>query len=81
MAIQSIQVLGSGCPTCKKMAQRAERIAQELQLGVEVEYISDVSEIIKRGIMSSPVLLVNDQVALTGDIREEEIRKALQKEY
>ena len=51
-----IQVLGSGCATCKKLFELTKNAVDELGLGVEVEYITDVQKIIDMGLMSSPVL-------------------------
>jgi len=38
-----IQVLGSGCPTCKKLFETTKKIASELGIDAEVEYVDDVS--------------------------------------
>ena len=61
-----IQVLGSGCPTCKKLFELTKQAAKELDLKDEVEYSTDVSKIIEMGIMSSPVLAVNGKPVMTG---------------
>ena len=61
-----IQVLGSGCPTCKKLYELTQKAVKELNLTDEVEYITDVSKIIEMGIMSSPVLAVNGKAVMTG---------------
>lgn len=62
----NIQVLGSGCPTCKKLFEITKQAAKELDLKDEVEYITDVSKIIEMGIMSSPVLAVNSKPVMIG---------------
>jgi len=61
-----IQVLGSGCPTCKKLYELTKEAVAELDLKTEVEYITDVSKIIEMGVMSSPVLAVNGKAVLVG---------------
>lgn len=61
-----IQVLGSGCAKCKKLFELTKQAAAELELKAEVEYITDVSKIIEMGVMSSPVLAVDDKPALVG---------------
>lgn len=66
MKKQSIQVLGSGCPNCKQLFKTVQKIAAELKIEAEVEYITDVSEMIKMGIMTSPVLAINEKSVLTG---------------
>ncbi|MCD4694464.1 thioredoxin family protein [bacterium] len=70
-----IQVLGSGCPTCKQLLETTRKVVEDLKINADVEYITDVSKMIKMGIMTSPVLAVDGKVVLTGGGRsEEEIR-------
>lgn len=79
MEIKSIQVLGSGCPTCKQLFEVTKKIANDLNLNTEVEYVTDVSKIIEMGVMTSPVLAINNRAVLIGGGRsEEEIKQALQ---
>ncbi len=62
----NIQVLGSGCPTCKKLHEITKQAVKELNLSVEVDYITDVTKIIEMGVMSSPVLAVNGKPVMVG---------------
>lgn len=66
--IKSIQVLGSGCPTCKKLFELTKQAVAELGLDLEVEYITDIQKIIGLGVMSSPVLAINGQAVLAGQL-------------
>ena len=61
-----IQVIGSGCPTCKKLYEITQKAVRELDLSDEVEYSTDVSKIIEMGVMSSPVLAVNGKPVMVG---------------
>jgi len=72
-----IQVLGSGCPTCKKMFEQTQEAVKQLHLETEVEYSTDVAKIIEMGLMSSPVLAVNGQPIMVGSGDVEQIKKAL----
>jgi small redox-active disulfide protein 2 len=77
-----IQVLGSGCPTCQKLHQVVLKAAKELGLEKEVEYLSGsdgVAKIIELGAMSSPVLVVDDRIVMTGFNGDLEKIKALLK--
>ena len=68
-----IQVLGSGCPTCKKLYEATQQAAHEIGLPDEVEYITDVSKMVEMGVMSSPVLAINGEPVMTGrvpDVKE-----------
>lgn len=64
-----IQVLGSGCPTCHKLFDLTQKAVDELSLNVTVDYLTGnegIQKIIELGSMSSPVLTINDQIAMTG---------------
>ena len=68
-----IQVLGSGCPTCKKLFELTKQAVEELGLKIEVEYITDIQKIVQMGVMSSPVLAIDGKPAITGflpDVRK-----------
>jgi small redox-active disulfide protein 2 len=66
--IKSIQVLGSGCPTCKKLFESTVKAVKELNLGIEVEYNNDIQKIMDLGVMSSPVIAVNGKAVLAGQL-------------
>ena len=66
--INNIQVLGSGCPTCKKLFELTQKAVAELDLKIEVQYVTDIQKIIELGVMSSPVLTINGKVALAGQL-------------
>lgn len=64
-----IQVLGTGCPTCKKLYEITKKAVTEMGLKDKVEYLSGVEgmqALIEKGVMSSPVLAVDDKVVMTG---------------
>ena len=75
-----IQVLGSGCPTCKKLFELTKQAVNELELKTEVEYIADIQKIIEMGIMSSPVLAINGKPAIAGFLPNmEKIKETIKK--
>lgn len=79
MKKQSIQVLGSGCQTCKRLLETTKKIAKELNIDTEIEYITDISKMIEMGVMASPVLAINGKPVLTGGGKSEsDIKQALQ---
>jgi small redox-active disulfide protein 2 len=64
-----IQVLGSGCPTCKKLHEIAQKAVDEMGLKTQVEYITGnegMKKIVELGAMSSPLLVVNGEIAMLG---------------
>ena len=72
-----IQVLGSGCATCKKLFELTKKAAEELDLKTEVEYVTDIQKIVAMGLMSSPVLAVNGKPILMGRVPDVEKIKEL----
>lgn len=77
--IVKIQVLGSGCPTCKKLFELTQQAVRELQINTEVEYITNIQKIIEMGLLSSPVLVINGKPVLVGSLTNmEEIKKLIE---
>ena len=75
-----IQVLGSGCPTCKKLFELTKQAVEELDLKTEVEYITDIQKIVEMGVMSSPVLAIDGKPAIAGFLPDvEKIKDTIKK--
>ena len=66
--IKTIQVLGTGCPTCKKLFESTKEAVKELGLDVVVEYVNDIQKMLSLGVMSSPVLAIDGQAVLSGQV-------------
>ncbi len=66
--MKSIQILGTGCPKCKKLAEAAETAAKELGIEYEIEKITEIDEIMKSGVMMTPGLVVDGEVKVTGKV-------------
>lgn len=62
----NIKVLGIGCPTCKQLHESVLKAVAELKLEAQVEYINDIQAMLDLGVMSSPVLVVNDVPVAVG---------------
>lgn len=63
-----IQILGTGCPKCKKLAENAEAAAQALGIEYEIEKVTDITEIMKLGVMMTPALVVGGDVKSAGNV-------------
>ena len=73
-----IQILGTGCPKCKKLAATAETAVRELGLDAEVVKITDIMEITSFGVMMTPALAVDGEVKLVGRLPSiEELKELL----
>ena len=63
-----IRVLGPGCARCQKLYENATEAVAEMGLDAHVEKIDDVAEIVRRGIMATPALVVDEELVLAGQV-------------
>ena len=78
--ISSIKVLGSGCKFCRELLENAQRAVKDVNLNIEVEYVTDMEKVMTYGVMSMPALVVNEKVAAMGKVlKPREIEDILQK--
>ena len=74
-----IQVLGTGCPKCKQLAENAEAAASQLGLDHELEKVTKINDIMAFGVMVTPALAIDGQVKSTGKVLTvDEIKAMLQ---
>ena len=66
--MKKIQILGTGCPKCKKLAENAEAAAKDLSGEFEIEKVTQINEIMKFGVMVTPALAVDGQVKVVGKV-------------
>lgn len=71
-----IKILGSGCPNCQTLEEKAKKAVEELGLeNAEIEHIHDITKITEYGVMSTPAIVIDEQVKASGRIPEvEEIK-------
>jgi small redox-active disulfide protein 2 len=78
-----IEVLGSGCPTCRKLYEITKKAAEELGIKEKVEYISGqkgIERLIELGAMSSPAIAVDNKIVFVGYTPDiERIKKLLRR--
>jgi small redox-active disulfide protein 2 len=76
--MKKIQILGTGCPKCKKLAECAEAAAKELGIEYEIEKVTKISDIMKFGVMVTPALVVDGDVKSAGGVMSlDEMKKKL----
>jgi small redox-active disulfide protein 2 len=76
--MKKIQILGTGCPKCTKLAENAEAAAKALGLEFEIAKVTDIAEIMTFGVMVTPALAVDAQVKVVGKVpSSEEIQRLL----
>ncbi len=75
--MKRIQILGTGCPKCKKLAENAEAAAEALGVEYTLEKVTDINEIMKFGVMMTPALAVDGVVKVVGKVPAPEAIQAL----
>ena len=63
-----IKVLGSGCANCQTLEKRTNQAVNLLGMDAEIEKVTDYAAIAAYGIMSTPALVIDDQVVLIGRV-------------
>ncbi|MHC4326611.1 MAG: thioredoxin family protein [Planctomycetota bacterium] len=66
--MRKIQILGPGCPKCRKLAENARVAVEQLEHDFEIEKVTDINEIMKFGVMITPALVVDGQVKTVGKV-------------
>ena len=74
---KTIQILGTGCPKCKKLAENAEEAAKALGIEYELVKITDLNDIARMGAMMTPGLAVDGELKSSGKLLSPEEIQAL----
>ncbi len=78
--INSVKVLGTGCQSCHALFENAKEAVKNMQLTLEVEYVTEMPRIIEYGVMSVPALVINEKVVSMGKVlKSQEIEQILSK--
>lgn len=64
----AIKVVGSGCPSCQKLAALCQEIVDENKLEAEIEKVTEMEKFAELGIMITPGLLLNEVIVASGKI-------------
>ena len=68
--MKKIQILGTGCPKCRKLAENAEQAAKALGIEYELMKVTAIDEIMKFGVMMTPALAIDGEVKVVGKVPE-----------
>jgi small redox-active disulfide protein 2 len=72
-------VLGTGCAKCTKLYEATEQAAQSLGLPYELEKVTDLKRIMSFGVMTTPALVVDGRVKVSGKVPSlDELKTLLQ---
>ncbi|NMA84900.1 MAG: thioredoxin family protein [Epulopiscium sp.] len=77
----SIKILGSGCKNCKDLVENTKFALSQMGIQANIEKITDLSAITEYGVMSTPVLVINEKIVSYGKVlKPKEIIKIFEKQ-
>lgn len=63
-----IKILGSGCKSCNTLEERTREAVAALGIEATIEHVTDIAQIMAYGVMSTPALVVDEQLKLSGRV-------------
>ena len=63
-----IEILGTGCPKCKKLNEITQEIIKELGISADIAKVTNINDIIDYGVMITPAIVIDGDVKITGKI-------------
>ncbi|MCK5914002.1 MAG: TM0996/MTH895 family glutaredoxin-like protein [Desulfuromusa sp.] len=66
--MKKIQILGTGCAKCQKLAEHTKQAADNLGVEYEMEKVTDINQIMGFGVMTTPGLVVDGKVLFAGKV-------------
>jgi len=76
--MKKIQILGTGCAKCEKLAKNAQEAVRETGTDCTIEKVTDIMEITNFGVMVTPALAIDGEVKAVGKVLStDEIKKLI----
>ncbi len=66
--MKNLQILGTGCPKCRKLTEVTEQAAKALGIEYQLEKVTDLKQIMAFGVMMTPALVVDGKVKVSGQV-------------
>jgi small redox-active disulfide protein 2 len=63
-----IKILGTGCPNCLALEKRVRSLVERHEIQADIILVKDIMDIMRYGVMSTPALVVNEEVVSKGRI-------------
>jgi small redox-active disulfide protein 2 len=65
-----IKVLGPGCPKCKTTYQNALQAVEKSGVDAKVEKVEDIVEMMQYNVLTTPVLVIDEQIKIKGRVAQ-----------
>jgi len=65
-----IKVLGPGCPKCKTTYSNVLEALKQTNIEANVEKVEDIEEMMKYNVLTTPVLMIDDEIKVKGRIAQ-----------
>lgn len=76
-----IKILGVGCNRCRKLEQQVKDLVTEKNIDTTIEKVTNIDDMMKYGIMTTPGLVINDKLKSSGVLlKNEQILKWIEEE-
>jgi len=73
-----IEILGTGCPKCKKLFENTQKALIELNIPADLSKVEDINQIMNAGVMITPAIAIDGEVKSAGKVLSvEEIKKLI----
>jgi small redox-active disulfide protein 2 len=63
-----IKILGSGCTNCKNLEANTLRALADMGIDADIDHVRDAAEIVSWGVMSTPALVIDETVVVSGRV-------------
>ena len=74
-----IKILGTGCPKCITLMKLTTEVVNENNFEAEINKVEDIVQIMNYGVVSTPALVVNEKVVISGRLpSKDEIKKQIE---
>jgi small redox-active disulfide protein 2 len=66
--VKKVQILGPGCANCRRLAERIEEVARQLEPPPEIEKVEALDRIVSMGVVRTPALALDGAVVVAGRV-------------